>query len=357
MIKTMDTRENYALSVLLRAIPEELQPQQEDNVVRAVHDGDSWTFRPVWVGEGLPADARRARNEVAHRIDEDSDTVPVVVARRISSGAREMLEAEQLSWADASGRARLVVPGRLYVTRLAPIPVDTRRAFQWSTAAEAIAETLLTWRFFRGEDGSSIDRVHEVAEASGVSFAHTARVLRQFDEQRYTVKTGAERGSSAGRAFQDPGRMLSDWAGHYVSGAGPGRAVEFHVPWRDTDRSLRAMNDALADVGWAVTGAVAADMVAPYLTSVADLEFYVPVADVVTAQRRLVQNPDVVEVESGGRVRMFAAEPHVFRMADAIGAVQGVKLVSPVRVYADLLRRGGRWAEAAEHLRETTIGF
>jgi hypothetical protein len=185
--------------------------------------------------------------------------------------------------------------------------------------------------------------------------AHVARVLRQFDEQRYTVKTGAERGPTAIRELRDPGRMLSDWAGHYVAADEPGGGVEFHVPWRDTTQSIELLGDAFAGMDWAVTSEVAADRIEPYLTSVPTLEAYVPHQGFAEARAQLAALPNAREVDTGGRIRLFPADPQVFRLAEE--EAESLRLVSAVRVYADLLRHGGRSAEAAEQLREASIGF
>lgn len=237
--------------------------------------------------------------------------------------ARAILDAEQLSWVDASGRGHLVVPGRIYITRIEPIRADAGRTFKWSASADAIAETLLTWQARQPfEPTTPIARVAAIVKATDVSPAHAARVLRQFDEQRYTAKTGAERGSSATREFRDPGRMLSDWAGHYAASAGAGPAAEFHVPWCEIEQSISMLVRALEGSNWALTGGAAADRIAPHLTNVPTLEFYVSVENLSVVRRQL-----------------------------SIGTV------SPVRAYADLLRHRGRSAEAAEYLREVAIGF
>lgn len=319
------------------------------------HDGHRWALRPVWVGEGLPADAKRARDEIVHGIGTRSDAIPVITARRVSPGAREILDSEQLSWADASGRAHIVVPGRLYIARLEPIRADAGRVFRWSPAADAVAETLLARRTQQGGgDRAPVDKVVVVAETADVSPAHAARVLRHFDEQRYTAKTGAERGSSATREFRDPGRMLSDWAGHYATTARPGGAIEFHVPWREPQESVSVLIDALGGRDWALTGEAAADRIAPYLTSIPAVDLYVPEREFSFTRGRLAQLPEVIEVETGGRIRMHPAEPYVFRLTQEM---KDVRTVSPVRVYADLLRGRGRSAEAGEYLREVAIGF
>jgi hypothetical protein len=99
---------------------------------------------------------------------------------------------------------------------------------------------------------------------------------------------------------------------------------------------------------------VAADRIAPYLTSVPTVDIYVPMGALSHAVDELALHPEVVEVESGGRVRVHPADPYLFRLTQELS---GVRTVSPVRVYADLLRGRGRSREAGEYLREVAIGF
>ena len=112
--------------------------------------------------------------------------------------------------------------------------------------------------------------------------------------------------------------------------------------------------DALDGQDWALTGEAAADHIAPHLTSVPTVDLYVAERQLSAARSRLLQHPDVTEVESGGRIRMHLAAPYIFKLAQEARAV---RTVAPVRVYADLLRARGRSAEAGEYLREATIGF
>jgi len=349
------TRENRAIEIVLRAVPSDFESVVQAETLRIMRGADSWLFDPIWIGEGLPADVRRARNMVSHGEEAWARRgIPILTARRMSPGAREILNDERLSWADASGRAQISVPGELYITRLDPVPADAGRPFKWSGAANAIAETLLTWAAQRPpEQRSYIDRVATIAEAADVSLPHAARVLRHFDEQRYTAKSGAERGSTALREFRDPGRMLSDWAGNYATN-GSGAIAEFHVPWREHDRSLSMIATALAGSEWALTGIAAADLTAPYLTSIPVVEVYVPSHGAHWARNQLLSQEGVREVERGGRLRLLTEESYLFNLKRELA---GLSLASPVRVYGDLLRQGGRAAEAAEVLRESSIGF
>lgn len=347
------SRENLAVAALLRVLPAELHAEARADAVQISFGPNSWTLQPIWAGEGLPADIRRVRNGVVHG-DAGGSNLPVIAARRMSQGARKLLDESQFSWVDASGRARIVIPGELYLTRLDPLPADAGRPFTWSGAAQAVAETLLTWRVQQGDDvPDSIGQVGGIAEAADVSVAHAARVLRQFDEQGYTAKTGAERGSTATRELRDPGRMLSDWAGQYaLMSTVP--AAEFYVPWREHDQTFSMLASSLGGLDWALTGAAAAERIAPHLTSVPSVDVFVSFSTLAELRRRLSSQDDVREVERGGRVRVFTAGEYLFGLTDDH---DGVRVASPVRVYGDLLRERGRSADAAEYLREVAIGF
>jgi hypothetical protein len=346
----MRTSEARASETLLTVTPPGFRAEADAKDVRLSHGAKSWTLRPIWAGEGLPADVRRA---IAEHLPAPEGLVPVLVARRMTSGAREILDEHLTPWADTSGRAQIIVPGELYIIRLDPMPTDAGRPFRWSAATQAVAEVLLTRRARGGAATSApVGRVASIAQATGLSIPGAARVLRQFDEQHYTQKSGAQRGSTAVRELRDPSRMLSDWAGQYIVG-GAEPAAEFHVPWREHDESVSFLTTSLEGQRWALTGAAAADEYSPYLTSIPTADVYVSADERSDVRRRLVSG-GAKEVERGGRIRVFTGPEYLFGLSDDR---QGLPIASSIRVYGDLLRQRGRFAEAAEYLREGTIGF
>lgn len=346
----MRTSEARASEALLNVAPPGFRAEADAKDVRLSHGARSWTLRPMWVGEGLPADVRRA---IAEQVPAREGVVPVLVARRMTSGAREILDEHRTPWADTSGRAQIIVPGELYILRLEPTPMDAGRPFRWSPATQAVAEVLLAQRAHGGAATSTpVGRVASIAQAAGLSVPGAARVLRQFDEQRYTQKSGAERGSTAVRELRDPSRLLSDWAGQHIVGrAEP--AAEFHVPWRDHTESVSFLTTSLERERWALTGAAAADEYSPYLTSIPTADIYVMAEERSDVRRRLIAG-GATEVERGGRIRIFTGPEYLFRLSEDR---QGLPIASSIRVYGDLLRQRGRFAEAAEYLREGVIGF
>jgi hypothetical protein len=99
---------------------------------------------------------------------------------------------------------------------------------------------------------------------------------------------------------------------------------------------------------WAVTGAAASLLLAPYLTEVTTLDLYVD-ADLMTDPARLALRIGARVVDRGHVIEVRELPTS---MSARGPVVDGIQVALPVRVYADLLAAGGRLAEAAQHLRE-----
>ncbi|MCC6270465.1 MAG: hypothetical protein IT190_04255 [Microbacteriaceae bacterium] len=291
------------------------------------------------------------------QLGRDDSTTPVVTARRLSPGAKELLNERGIAWADAAGFAEIADPSGLYVSRLRPkpLPQSVTSGMTWSRTAETIVEFILSRRAqMQSGAANGIDRVAYIAEATNVSTAQVSKVLIMLDEEGYTAKFGPERGPTSVRELRDASRLLSDWAGHYKRATRRVRRVELHVPWRSHSQSIGLADNTLVGHQWAVSGWVAADAIASFTTHVPDLTLYAPEDDFELVLERLTSDPDVTEVDHGGRIHLRAAGRYLFEFTRM---VEGVATVSPVRVYADLIRSGDRGVEAAEHLREVAIGF
>ena len=106
----------------------------------------------------------------------------------------------------------------------------------------------------------------------------------------------------------------------------PATAITVGVTWRDFSAGLCEIGRRwdIAGIAWAVTGAIAASMLAPYLAAVTTGEVYVDKAT-------------VAGIES-------------------VAAQAGLRVAPWPRVYADLRAVGVRGEEAVEHLREIVRG-
>lgn len=353
MVTTVRLRENPGLAVLLDVIPEHLKPHEVDGSVVA-GPGGGVMLVPVWAGEGFPLDVRKALRSLSESAVAGT---PVVTARRMSSGAQQVLADAGVSWADAAGYADLRVPPGLvvYRGRPAPLPDKAVRAIRWSHSVDVVAEYLLSRRAsMPGNLWNGVDRVAHIADATGVSNGQVAKVLVMFDEEGYTAKFGPERGPSSSRELSDASRLLSDWAGHYARTPRQLPKVDFHVPWRDPGEWTAVVREQLGSLPWGASGWVAADTIAPFVTQLPDLTVYVAESDFNDAVIRMTESPGVTRVDRGARIHMRAARASVLEFCVRR---DNVPVVSPVRVYADLLKASGRGAEAADHLREVALGF
>jgi hypothetical protein len=311
---------------------------------------------PVWAGEGYPRDVQDALAAMDRRGTQEGET-PVIVAQRMSPGARAALEALDMAWLDASGSCRIdIPPGLLVVVEMPPVPAPSAlgASLRWAEAPGAIAEYLLGR--VAGEEPdrtATLPSVVEIHDALGVSATLVSRTLRMFDTEGWTRKLGPERGPGSSRELVEPGGLLSSWATwHRTNRRG---TIGAHKLIRDSDLFLDdELPVAWEGTWWAVTGAAALERRAPFLTSLPALDLYVHAAVFSDdeAVDELLDRAGLRRVDSGARVRIHSADRYLPKLIPP-----GTRQVGDVRLYGDLLRFGVRGLDAAEHLRETRIGF
>lgn len=130
----------------------------------------------------------------------------------------------------------------------------------------------------------------------------------------------------------------------------PHLSLAIGVTWRDPIAGLRELGRTwtAASVAWAATSAVAAEILAPLLTSAGTTETYVS-AHTIADLDGLARRSGLRAIE-GGRLTL---RPFPTSTSQTLAAMHDGVAVAPwPRVYVDLLRRGVRGEEAAEHLRE-----
>lgn len=354
----MILRENPGVQAILNALPLSLSAHADGDHVVADSESGRWVLQSLWIGEGFPNDFVRAAEPnwpfSNHSHAYADAIVPVITARRISPGARKEIEARGLSWADLAGRAHISAPPGLLISRLPARTVKTpSSAIKWSESAGAVAETIL---HLSGRDaveaveGRPLD-AERVSQLSGFSYPQVNKVLQQFEGANYIAKIGTERGSSARRFLRNPSALLSDWAGWHTDRRL--KTVEMQTLWRSSDQSLNWLQSAVMGE-WAVTGWLGADLLAPFSTAVPTVACYVEQRVFERAVEKLLNDENIDQASTNGRISVAPAEKHVLNLADLRSQPP---VVSPIRVYGDLLRIGGRGEEAAQHLREVAIGF
>ncbi len=320
------------------------ESKAEHDVAIRLLSGSMITLQVKWAGEGWPQNVRRAASSVAEQWPTDL----VLVARHLSPGALEWLRARGANWADATGQARILGPDGLTVIREPALSSAKQLAlptFAWSKSAITTAEAILAC-------DDRLLRATALAHATGWSVPQTANVLTAFDGQRWTAKRGTTRGPGAYRELIDAMGMLAEWSGAVASERRATRLA--HRSTRDVMQLLHgdlapALNTGL---GWAISGWFGLELAARFTTTIPSLHIYINQADFAGPLSAAIKQADLREVDEGGRVTFWAADPHLLRLS---WVAQGLPVVSAPRLYADLASLGARGQDAADHIREELI--
>jgi hypothetical protein len=293
-------------------------------------------LRVRWVPRGTIGEVERA---IGRRPKPE-----VIMAPRLSTGARESLDRARIGWIDESGAANVHAGTIIVVRESAPGPVRDGKAGKWTRATLGVAEALLT---------GATPTVDEVAHTTGISASTAALALKLLTEEDL-LRADAARGRASGRHLRDPKSLLDAYA-EQVARLDPGLEVRAGVLWRDEVAGMVDLGAKWdrAGISWAATGALSAAVLAPYGTQVSPLVVYVG-ASTAASLRSAVERAGLKTLQ-GGRllVRPFPT-PITARLASTIAP--GLHSVPWPRVYADLLGDGGvRAEEIAEVLSERML--
>lgn len=285
----------------------------------------------TWAGEGSLGDVRPIVAGHLGRPD-------IVVARRLSPGAREALSVAGIGWVDETGAADIAL-GPIIVSRTGRPPAPVERSAHWTRSVIAVAEALLC---------GTKATVSATVDATGLSTGSCTNALRTLTDL-HLLEADVERGRGSARRLVDPDRFLDAYA--IAAEASPAHvSLQVGVTWRDPVAGLVATGRKWdeANVAWACTGVAAASVLAPYLTTVSAAEVYVD-ADTIVGLEAIAADADLRPID-GGRLtlRPFPTDA-VLRLADT---VEGLRVAPWPRVFVDLRASGVRGEEAAEHLRE-----
>jgi hypothetical protein len=190
--------------------------------------------------------------------------------------------------------------------------------------------------------------VAATASATGLSVGSCTQALR-FLTDLDLLEAPARRGRGSARQVSDSDRLLEAYASA-AERAPASIRLQVGVTWRDPVAGLEETGRKWdrAKIGWAATGAAAASVIAPYLTTVTTTEVYVD-SDSIVGLEAAAAAVKLRPIE-GGRLTL---RPFPTAAVRELAVEAGGLRVAPwPRVYVDLQRHGVRGEEAAEHLRE-----
>lgn len=302
--------------------------------------GHRYVFHLKSAGQGYPQDVRRARRDAF-----SEGRIVVLFAAEFSPGARRMMREERQSYIDEAGAAFLAASPGLFVHTDPQRPPRRQGRQRWSSGFADTAELLLTL------PDEALPSITDLSERLPLSRATIGKAMLFFDAEGWTTHVGPARGAAAQRVMSDRAGMLGSWSRWTVDNP-RGPVLLAHASWQDPWTFLQ---DRLAPVltpgAWCLSGWAAAELMAPYSTSLPSLHLYVEQEHWARASMAVeeVARP----VEQGERIRLTALPGRLIDL--------GQRLTWPVadapRVYADLLGEGSRGENAADHLREVCLGF
>ena len=265
----------------------------------------------------------------------------VVVATRMSPGAREALSRAGIGWVDETGAAEIAI-GSLIVSRTGRPGEAVDKPARWTPSVMAVAEALLC---------GTKPTVAATAEATGLSTGSCTGALRVFTDLGL-LEAEVSRGRDSARHVVDFNQFLDAYASAALRKK-PRTSLRVGVIWNDVVAGLRDTGRAWDDSGasWAATGAVASLVLAPLLTRVSTAEVFVN-GD-TTAELRAVAERVGLRPIDGGRLTLLPF-PTVTALRLAT-RTEGLRVAPWPRIYADLRGTGVRGEEAAEHLREVIL--
>jgi hypothetical protein len=288
-------------------------------------------FLAGWAGNGWPADV--------DRLLIGSPKIEVAFARRFSDGAMAKLGERRIGWLDEAGQANVSIRSGLVIVREPLLPeVSYGDLDRWTQTMLSAAEAILA---------GTPPTVEAVEAATGMSRGAAANAMARF-EQRGRL-TRPKRGRGVARQIVDLDALIDDYAEAAKGFRAQQKNMRLHRLMADPlDVVAMDIGPNLNSVGatWAVTGAVASTLLAPYLTDVAVLEIYV---DGAHFNQGL---PGVLDARGVPRGHVIEVRELPTPMSAKGPWIDGVQLALPARVYADLVAAGGRYEEAAHHLRE-----
>ena len=346
----MPQNENRGLQALTTVLPPgsvDVTEQVDGHLVASLPDGSRRRLVIGWAGYGYPRDVQRVLADPTVVGARERDDLVVVAAHSLSSGARQLLRAEGISWVGSDGSAELRL-GTVWVDRDGSASHRAvERPIAWSPARAEVAEALLSVVAGRDRGSPGADAVPDVetiARLAERSLGTAANTLALLDAEGWTTRGRQARS----RVLANGPAMLDSWAAWNTTQRR--RFDGFHSVRRDpadiVDELLQAFGNDLV-----LTGAAASETIRPTLTGGWVVTAYVAgrsgwTGIDTTTRARFV--PSAVP-----RIRLAPA-PAVVENTSTV--VRGLRVASPARVYADLVSGSDREREAAELFRDATLG-
>lgn len=299
-------------------------------VIRTAYPRD--THRMIW---------RLDERELCLGKARPKNFIKLVAAENLSPGAKSILKDKGYAFFERSGSLFLRTKKLLInIERSSKSSSRSHSVDLFTEAREGAIHGLLknAFQWVAGVD---------LAEQSQTSTYTCSIVLQELERREWCETQGA--GRTKRRRLVQPGKLLDEWVGHWQ----PRNVNRSHWyafvenPRMLIDRLTCLVKESGVDFPWAFTGAAAANIYAPLLTSVDSAEIIVPSGYAAILGTSLNMKP----AQKGSNVTIIEREGTSLQFRE-FHALHPACFASPYIQYLDLLDGRGRNKELALHLRE-----
>lgn len=324
----------------LSVVAEPAAPERGiDAIVRFAGNGT-----PVAVEFKRRANAATAW-QLAHLAQARPETPLLLIAGETTAEARAILEEQGIAVVDGLGNAHIELPGLLFHLEgrgrprgVGATPTRTRLRGKAGIVAQALLlHAERTWH------------VKELAGEAQVSPALAHRVVTRLEGEGIVAADGT--GPNRVRRVTNPTALLDLWAEESVERLTRTLAYLLAQTPQQLIKELGG-NLGRGGIDYALTGAAAGSLVAPFITAVPVVDVWVKAT---AAPEELCEAAGADAVAEGQNVVFIQAKddaPLAFREE-----IRGLWVANRFRLYADLRRDPRRGREQADHLRREVIGF
>lgn len=284
------------------------------------------------------------QGHLAARAVTKNGVIPLVAAHSLSPGAKELLRENGIAYFDLHGNLYLSFGRMLIDIQRPPTPSSTKKAAGttdiFTDARACVVHALLTGR------GKWLG-VHPLATMATVSPGTCSAVMQELERREWCKSEG--RGPGLRRMLTKPNALLDAWANAWKSRSD--QRTRWYAFTSQPEALFKQLGQRLCKTmgnePWAFTGTVPANIHAPYLTAVNDVDIIVPPGMGAKTGKGL----RLERVEKGSNVTIVErGQAHLlFREKQP----DGTWFASPFVLYLDLLNGRGRNQELADNLRQT----
>lgn len=282
--------------------------------------------------------------QLVHYAEAHPEVPHLLIAGESTAEARSILRRNGIALVDGLGNAHIELPGLLLHLEGSS---SGRRLYGPGTPrlggkSGIVAQALLLhpnreWR------------IVELAKEASVSTGLVHRVLERLQDSGVVATEGT--GPYKVRRLVDAGALLDLWAEEEASNPirSPGYLLA-QTPQQLIEMLTSGLEQAQED--HALTGAAAANLIAPFVTAVPVVELWVSALAAPADVHTVVGSEPVTEGANFLMLQQKNDAPLAFREE-----LNGISIANRFRIYVDLLRDPRRGRDQAQHLRREAIGI